>query len=71
MDEPTGYNRAECDVCLRHPEDCECHECPVCRVAGDPNCYDVELPARTARPISHHGQQLPEHLLARHCERVA
>lgn len=29
-----------CDVCLRHCDDCDCEECPVCHSCGDPKCHD-------------------------------
>lgn len=31
-----------CECCGMQPFDCECPECPVCGVAGDPKCYRSE-----------------------------
>lgn len=30
---------AMCECCGNTVEDCFCPECPVCEVAGEPNCY--------------------------------
>ena len=37
-DEPE-FEREGCEVCQVHIEDCVCGECPVCKTAGDPECY--------------------------------
>lgn len=28
-----------CDMCGLNTDDCICHECPVCGMHGDPECY--------------------------------
>lgn len=30
-----------CECCNEHSDDCECPECPVCFVAGDPECHNL------------------------------
>lgn len=29
-----------CDVCEKPVDRCKCPECPVCRVHGNPKCYE-------------------------------
>lgn len=38
-----------CEVCEREAGDCICPECPVCGVAGDPDCYVNGHMAKTDR----------------------
>lgn len=39
---PHDESDPPCAICLGDPASCGCPECPVCLVAGDPDCYGPE-----------------------------
>lgn len=45
-DDPPEYPEFPCEVCGLDPLQCECPECAVCGVIGDPDCYDYHGLAR-------------------------
>jgi hypothetical protein len=41
----------QCEICGKHVDSCICPECPVCKTAGDPNCYVNHTMVRSQEQI--------------------